>query len=95
MWSRFDTIFIILDDPDPLKDNEISSHILKNHQIGGIIQNQKYSKCSAYSQEYVVQARKVIEAPIGKAMLRKYIAYARINVNPVTTQEVREYIMEF
>ena len=28
-------------------------------------------------------------------MLKKYIAYARINIHPVTTQEVQEYIREF
>ena len=91
LWSRFDTIFIILDDPDPVKDRKISNHILMNYQRGGIIQNQKYSKCSIYSQEDVIQARKVIEAPIGEEILRKYIAYARINIHPVTTQEVQEY----
>ena len=31
LWSRFDLIFIMLDDPDSETDREISSHILMNH----------------------------------------------------------------
>ena len=56
LWSRFDLIFIMLDDPDSKTDREISSHILMNHHIGGMIQNRAYSKCSAHTEEEVSQA---------------------------------------
>ena len=36
-----------------------------------------------------------IEAPISGEMLIKYIAYARTNVYPVTSQEVWKYIQNF
>jgi replicative DNA helicase Mcm len=95
LWSRFDLIFIMLDDPDPKTDREISSHILTNHHIGGMIQNKTYSKCSTHTEEEVSRAKMEIEAPISEEMLRKYIAYARVNVYPVTTPEVWKSIQEF
>ena len=36
-----------------------------------------------------------IEAPISEEWLRKYIAYARTNVYPVTSPKCGEYIQEF
>ncbi len=95
LWSRFDLIFIMLDDPDPKTDREVSSHILMNHYIGGMIQNKTHSKFSAHTEEEVDQAKMEIAAPIGEEMLRKYIAYARMNVYPVTTPEVWEHIQQF
>ena len=95
LWSRFDLIFIMLDDPDPKTDRDISSHILTNHQIGGMIQNRTYSKFSAHTEEEVSQAKMAIEVPISEEMLRKYVAYARTKVYPVTTPEVGEYIQNF
>jgi len=95
LWSRFDLIFIMLDDPDSKTDREISSHILMNHHIGGMIQNRAYSKCSAHTEEEVSQAKMEIEAPISEEMLIKYIAYARTNVYPVSAPEVGECIQEF
>lgn len=84
----------MLDDPDSETDRAISEHILLNHQIGGMIQNRMYSKCSAHIEE-VSQAKMEIEAPISEEMLRKYIAYARTKVYPVTTPEVRRSIQDF
>ena len=95
LWSRFDLIFIMLDEPDPETDREISSHILLNHQIGGMIKNKTCSKCSAYTEEEVSQVKMEIEAPICEEMLRKYIVYARTNVYPVTSPEVWKCIQEF
>jgi len=95
LWSRFDLILIMLDDPDSETDREISDHILLNHQIGGMIQNRMYSKCPAHTEDEVSQAKMDIKAPINEEMLRKYIAYARTKVYPVTTPEVWEYIQDF
>ena len=95
LWSHFDLILIILDDPDPKTDRDISSHILTNHQIGGMIQKRIYSKFSAHTEEEVSKAKMAIEAPISEEMLRKYVAYARTKVYPVTTPEVGEYIQNF
>jgi len=61
----------MLDDPDSKKDREISSHVLMNHQIGGMILNKTHSKCSAHTEEEVNQAKMEIEAPISEEMLRK------------------------
>ena len=95
LWSRFDLIFIMLDDPDSKTDREISSHILMNHRIGGMIQNRTYSKYPSHTEEEVNQVKMEIEAPISEEMLIKYIAYARTNVYPVTPPEVENCIQEF
>jgi replicative DNA helicase Mcm len=95
LWSRFDLIFTMLDEPDPKTDREISDHILLNHQIGGMIQNRLYSKCPAHTEEEVSQAKIEIEAPISEELLIKYIAYTRTKVYPVTPPEVEECIQSF
>jgi replicative DNA helicase Mcm len=94
-WSSFDLIFIMLDEPDPETDKEISSHILMNHQIGGMVKNKTCSICAEYTEEEISQVKMGIEAPISTEMLRKYIAYARTNIYPVTSPEVWGYIQDF
>jgi replicative DNA helicase Mcm len=93
LWSRFDLIFPIYDEPDPFYDNEVSDQVLMNHRKGGIIQNQKH--CQDNREENRKQGLKGIEAPIPKDMLRKYIVYSRTNIFPVTPEEVSKYIKEF
>lgn len=95
LWSRFDLIFIMLDEPNSKTDMDISSHILINHQIGGMIKNRTCAKCSTHTEEEVSQAKMEIEAPISEEMLRKYIVYSRKNIYPVINPEVRERIQNF
>jgi replicative DNA helicase Mcm len=85
----------MLDDPDSKTDREISSHILMNHQIGGMIQNKTHSKCPVHTEAEVNEAKIEIEAPISEKMLRKYIAYAQRNIYPVTSPEVGECVQKF
>jgi replicative DNA helicase Mcm len=96
LWSRFDLTFLVLDDPDPIIDKEISNHILRNHLVGGMIQNRLHSKNPIYTEEKVKEAKLEIEAPISEEILTKYIAYARTKVFPVATSlEIRESIQNF
>jgi replicative DNA helicase Mcm len=74
LWSRFDLIFIMQDKPDPENDRNISGHILRNQQIGAMIQNQKNSKSPMYTGFELNEAKKCIEAPIPEEILRKYTA---------------------
>jgi replicative DNA helicase Mcm len=95
LWSRFDLIFIMQDKPDPKNDKDISGHILRNHQIGAMIQNQKNSKSPTSANFELNESKKDIEAPISEDTLRKYIAYARTYVFPVADHEVQEFMQVF
>lgn len=95
LWTRFDLIFIIMDQPNPSFDAAISDHILNNHKIGGMIQNREHSDNSKYSEEMIKQELKEVEAPISKEQLQKYIAYARTHVFPVISEEAKKDIKTF
>ncbi|MDD4429499.1 MAG: hypothetical protein PHG64_14075, partial [Paludibacter sp.] len=95
LWSRIDLLFIVLDDPDRNKDTLISDHILRNHRVGGMIQNREHSKNPMFTDSEIQDAKKEIEAPISEDLLRMYIAYARMYIYPVTSKEVSDYITSF
>ena len=95
LWSRIDLLFIVLDNPDREKDTLISDHILRNHRIGGMIQNREHSKIPMFTDTEIQEAKKEIEAPVSEDLLRMYIAYARMYIYPVTSKEVSDYITSF
>lgn len=95
LWSRFDLIFTIMDEPNSTYDAAISDHILRNHHIGGIIQNREHVVCSEFSEESFEEEIKEVEAPISKDLLKKYISYARARIFPVSTPEARGHIKKF
>lgn len=95
LWSRIDLLFIVLDDPDREKDTKISNHILRNHRIGGMIQNKEHSKTPLFTDNEIQNAKKEIEAPVSEDLLRMYIAYARMYIYPVASKEVSDYIKDF
>lgn len=95
LWSRVALSFIMLDNPDEKKDTEIANHILKNHRIGGMIQNRAHAKNPDFSESEVLESAKSIEAPISEELLRMYIAYARMYIFPVASDEMIEEIKKF
>lgn len=95
LWSRIDLLFIVLDNPNPQLDTEIANHILRNHRIGGMMQNRAHSKNPIFTDAEILEAKNEIEAPISEELLRMYIAYARMYIFPVTSKEVSGYITDF
>lgn len=95
LWSRIDLLFIVLDNPNPQLDTAISNHILRNHRIGGMIQNRERSKNPIFSDAEIQEVKAEIEAPISEELLRMYIAYARMYIFPVTSKEISDYITDF
>lgn len=93
LWSRFDLIFLIYDEPDQFYDNEVSDQVLRNQRIGGMIQNREH--CQNNREGNIRQELEGIEAPIQKDLLKKYIVYSRTNIFPVTSEEVSNYIKDF
>lgn len=95
LWSRVALSFIMLDDPEEKRDTAIANHILKTHQIGGMIQNRSYAKNTDYSESEVSESVKGIEAPISEELLRMYIAYSRMYIFPVASDDIIEEIKGF
>ncbi|NJE26684.1 helix-turn-helix domain-containing protein [Thermococcus sp. MV5] len=73
LLSRFDLIFVLLDEPDEKFDSEIAEHILK-----------------------VRKGEAELVAPkVPYDLLKKYIAYARKNVQPILSKEAMEEIKRY
>ncbi len=86
LLSRFDLIFPMRDVLDEEKDKRMADHILLQHMLGS-------GKVSAE----MAQGRSLdeIAPPLEMDLLRKYIAYARKNVQPILTQEANDKLKDF
>lgn len=83
LLSRFDLIFPIQDVMDEEQDKSIARHILLQHESAGA----KVSGATNYEQPQL--------PPITSEMLRKYIAYAKRNINPRLTPEASKRIEDY
>jgi len=79
--SRFDAIFPIKDVVDSVKDKELANYVLTTHQVAGA----RIDKDEI--NEELEEKEKLILPDIDPELLRKYIAYARKNVNPILSPE--------
>jgi replicative DNA helicase Mcm len=83
LLSRFDLIFPIKDTMDIELDKNIARHILLQHQAAG-------------AQIAAIQQYEQVEAPpINSELLRKYIAYARKQVQPRLSEEAANRIQDY
>lgn len=94
LLSRFDLIFILLDDPKEKEDAEISHHILNTHQAGELKQQRDNGNVSI-SSVLLEEAEKNITPEISPDLFKKYVAYAKKNIFPVMTEESKEHIHNF
>lgn len=87
LYSRFDLVFTLSDDPDKKRDDYIAKHkIQTRNESGKVARGEK-------------ETSKTIDPAIPKDVLRAYIAYARQNVHPIITDNsvesaLREYHTE-
>jgi len=93
LMSRFDLIFVLTDDPNKDRDSRIAEHILKSNYAGEL--STQISWNPAISQDDIDAAMDVIVPEIEPEVLRKYVAYARKNVFPTLTLEVRERLQAY
>jgi replicative DNA helicase Mcm len=93
LMSRFDLIFILTDDPDTIRDSKIAEHILKSNYAGEL--STQISWNPDISQEDIDSAMVVIKPDIDPDTLRRYIAYARKNIFPTLTDDVRERLRSY
>lgn len=83
--SRFDLIFAPTDDKGEQEDRELAKHILQTNQYG---QEMEAGVEPTHENQDIVPT-------IEPDLLKKYIAYARSNCDPVMTEEAREHLQEF
>lgn len=94
LLSRFDLIFLLLDEPNEKEDSEISLHILDTHQAGELRQQRENGSISV-SSILLEEAEKHIVPEIPVDLFKKYVAYAKKNYYPVLTQESKNHIHNF
>ncbi|XP_044744963.1 DNA helicase MCM8-like [Coccinella septempunctata] len=101
MLSRFDLIFILLDNPDEEIDMLLSRHILAMHSSANNSSMLRSITCRETStSEQSLRTRLQIHQNesiefLPHNLFRKYIAYAQKYVNPVLSDGAKEVIKEF
>jgi replicative DNA helicase Mcm len=83
LLSRFDLVFPIKDIMDEEQDKKIARHILTQHEAAGA----ELASVSGIEQ--------VERPPIEIELFRKYIAYARKNINPRLSEDASKKIQEY
>lgn len=84
LLSRFDLIFTLTDRPDPENDTTVGRHISEARDAA---KREQASHAEAADSD-------VIDAPIDRDLLRKWIALAKQAPEPVASDEVREWLVE-
>ena len=90
LLSRFDLIFLLLDEPDKDLDNFMSGHVMLMHTGGEHIKNQEFGRYNEQPDNEMNSLRKRLIGTsrnsihlVPSSVLRKYISYARQYVKPI------------
>jgi len=98
LLSRFDVIWLITDEADAELDRRIASHIIANRLAG--VSEQRIEEgldadpTSTADEGGFAKTHDGSEA-LGHELFRKYVAYAKRNVNPVMEDDVRQKISDY
>lgn len=95
LLSRFDLIFVILDEPTALRDTAVSNHIFNTHIAGELSLRRKNVKDSGITEKQVTEAMSNIQPVLDAELLRKYIAYAKRTSYPVVQPDARQRLTDF
>lgn len=93
LMSRFDLIFVLTDDPNKVRDEQIAEHILKSNYAGELATQVSWNPMIL--QKDIDDAMDVIEPAVKPEILRKYVAYARKKIFPILTEEVRQRLKDY
>jgi replicative DNA helicase Mcm len=83
--SRFDLIYLMVDQPDAALDAERSKHVIKTRYIGECKEAGKPDKLSA-------EEKADTEPAIPTILLKQYIAYAKRKIFPIMNEATRTYL---
>ncbi len=93
LLSRFDLYFIIKDTLNRELDQDIAGHILKTHEAAEKFTQSKTKK--SISKEALEDIEKIITPQIPIDIFKKYVGYARQNINPVLSKETSQLILDY
>lgn len=95
--SRFDLIFIVRDNPEADKDEDIARHILKTNRTGQRNALEDSNEIDIAPPD--VDADDVDDEEVSQEvptdLFRKYVAYARKNCIPQMTDEAEDQLVDF
>ncbi|EPZ34230.1 MCM-domain-containing protein [Rozella allomycis CSF55] len=108
LLSRFDLMFIVLDEMNPNRDREISSHVLNMHRYlpPGVDEGTPLDE-SVYARDELDDDVQLSETPVFQKynnksednseflsvpFIKRYIHYAKARVVPILTKEASEFI---
>uniref|UniRef100_A0A7S1B534 DNA replication licensing factor MCM3 n=1 Tax=Corethron hystrix TaxID=216773 RepID=A0A7S1B534_9STRA len=102
LLSRFDLLFIVLDQLEPEHDRRIAGHVLKGHRYRrpgtGVAPERPGGTAHEDDDEDTIRGKRksMWDARsteiLTQDFLKKYIHYARTRIRPVLTEEARECI---
>lgn len=110
LLSRFDLVFICLDEKDPILDRNISDRVIRNHQfpsdihsiltgfdekiIEPEINNDDEAEHQVFKKYNKLLHGNTKKKILTKNFLKKYIFYAKKTVKPLLTDNAKNKIME-
>lgn len=101
LLSRFDMIFLLLDQPDKDLDNFLSGHVMLMHNGNEQTKDEEFvrysrentSEMTSLKKKLVTSARSFQSIP--SSVLRKYISYARQYVKPTLSNASAAILQKF
>jgi len=95
LLSRFDLIFPMTDKPGD-NDGSIAEHILSVHEVGAAMAQKAHHSLPAEIDPDILERKiNIIRPAIPTEFLRKYVAFAKEECNPILTTEAKGRIKEF
>lgn len=86
LMSRFDMIFVLTDKPEPKRDREITTHILKVHRRGEVRQISEETVIDGVDMKQIRSETSNVRPFYDVEILRKYVAYSK-RITPVMTND--------
>jgi DNA helicase MCM8 len=101
LLSRFDLVFILIDKADAHMDKVLSEHIMKIHAKSGRTDISRIAQAmdndSILSDDLITRLRHFAGKadPIPSRIMRKYIAYCRLNCHPKLSKDAADLLNKF
>ena len=98
LLSRFDIIWLITDNPVEEHDRRIASHIISNRLAGvseqRIEEGLDMDPSEGVAIEGISKDHDGSEV-LGQDLFRKYVAYAKRNINPIIEEDARQLLTDY
>lgn len=102
LLSRFDLVFLLLDEPDKNRDNFLSEHVMLMHAGHEPTKSEEFARYSRETTGRTSSLKKRLTAAsrnsmgrVSPSFLRKYISYARQYVKPKLSTESAGVLQKF